>query len=234
MAKLLDGKEVAASIIKDCAERVSEIVTESGLAPKLCVICVGDSSSNASYLKGIENRAAEAGVLVGVENLDENISFDELKDLICELNDSDKVDGILLMRPLPGQLKEKEAEVCELIAPDKDVDAARQLSVAGPFLGNNAFAPCTAESCMAILKHYDIDVAGKKVVVIGRSLVVGKPVANMLLNENATVTVCHSKTKNMQTVTKKADIVVVATGTARKFDEKYFSKGQIVIDAGIN
>ena len=234
MVKILDGKEVAASIIRDCAEHVSEIVTSGALAPKLTVICVGENSSNDSYLKGIQNKAAEAGVLVSVENLSKDISFDELKDLINELNEDEKVNGILLMRPLPGELKEKEAEICECIAAEKDVDAARQLSVAGAYLGNNAFAPCTAESCMAILKHYDIDIAGKKVVVIGRSLVVGKPVANMLLNENATVTVCHSKTKNMQSITKKADIVVVATGTPKMFNEKFFSKGQIVVDAGIN
>lgn len=234
MAKLLDGKEVALSIISDCANKVSEILTESGLAPKLDVICVGDDGSSASYLKGIEKRAGEAGVIFDIHNLESNVDKHDLLDLIEDLNNDDKVNGILLMRPLPGDLKNFEQEICNSISNEKDVDAARELSVAGSYLGNNSFAPCTAESCMAILHHYGIEIEGKRAVVIGRSLVVGKPVANMLLNENATVTVCHSKTQNMEEISKQADIVIVATGTPKKFGAKYFAKDQVVIDAGIN
>lgn len=234
MAKILDGKEVATSIITDCANKVSDMLTSGGLAPKLAVVCVGDDGSSASYLKGIEKRAAEAGVLFDIHKCESNIEKQDLLDLIEDLNEDDKVHGILLMRPLPGELKSFEKEICEAISASKDVDAARQLSVAGPYFGNNAFAPCTAESCIAILHHFGIEIEGKRAVVIGRSLVVGKPVANMLQNENATVTVCHSKTQNMEQITKNADIVIVATGTPKKFGAKYFTKGQVVIDAGIN
>ena len=234
MAKILDGKEVASKIISECASKVSDMLTADGFVPKLDVVCVGEDGSSASYLKGIEKKAGEAGVLFDVHKCESTIDKQDLLDLIEDLNEDDKVQGILLMRPLPGELKQCENEICEAISASKDIDAARQLSVAGPYLGNNAFAPCTAESCMAILHHFGIEVEGKRAVVIGRSLVVGKPVANMLQNENATVTVCHSKTQNMEKITKDADIVIVATGTPKKFGAKYFTKGQVVIDAGIN
>ena len=234
MGKILDGKEVASTIITDCATKVSDMLTSGELAPKLSVICVGDDGSSASYIKGIEKRAAEAGVLFDINRFESSIFKEELLDFIDNLNNDEKVNGILIMRPFPGEAKSFEQEICEAIAPDKDVDAARQLSVAGAYLGNNAFAPCTAESCMAILHHFGIEVEGKRAVVIGRSLVVGKPVANMLQNENATVTVCHSKTQNMEKITKDADIVIVATGTPKKFGAKYFTKDQVIIDAGIN
>ena len=234
MAKILDGKEVANAINQKNADRVSEIISSGSLVPKLAVVCVGDSASNASYLKGIEKRASEAGVLYDLKEFPEDISIEKLCEQIERLNEDEKVNGILLLRPLAGGLKQFEADICEKISPEKDVDAATKLSVAGAYLGSNAYAPCTAESCVAILDHFGIDIEGKHVVVIGRSLVVGKPVANMLLNRNATVTVCHSKTENIASISKKADIVVVATGTANKFGAKYFSKGQVVIDAGIN
>lgn len=234
MVKILDGKEVANAISQKNADRVSEIISTGSLVPKLAVVCVGDSASNASYLKGIEKRASEAGVLYDLREFPEDISVEDLCEQIEELNEDEKVNGILLLRPLAGGLKQFETDICEKISAEKDVDAARKLSVAGAYLGSNAYAPCTAESCVAILDHFGIDIEGKHVVVIGRSLVVGKPVANMLLNRNATVTVCHSKTENIASISKKADIVVVATGTANKFGSKYFSKDQVVVDAGIN
>lgn len=234
MAKILDGKQVAASILQDCATTVSNKISTDGLAPKLSIISVGDDSSNASYIKAMQKAAAETGCLFEIHEFDKHTDKHQIIELIEDLNADDKVNGILLLRPLPGELRQFETEICEAISDEKDVDAARQLSVAGAYLGNNAFAPCTAESCMEILHHFDIDIEGKRACVVGRSLVVGKPVANMLLNENATVTICHSKTKNMSSFTKKADIVIVATGTPKQFSAKYFSEDQVVIDAGIN
>ena len=234
MAKILDGKEVTATILQDCATKVSNKISTDALAPKLSIISVGDNSSNASYIKAMQKAAAETGCLFEIHEFDEDIDKQKIIELIEDLNGDDKTDGILLLRPLPGELRQFETEICEVISEDKDVDAACQLSVAGAYLGNNAFAPCTAESCMEILHHYGIEIEGKRACVVGRSLVVGKPVANMLLNENATVTICHSKTKNMSSITKKADIVIVATGTPKQFGAKYFSEGQVVIDAGIN
>lgn len=234
MAKILNGKEVSKSIIDKCAEKVSEKITNGQLAPKLSVIVIGQSEANNSYLKGINKKSSEAGVLFDIHQLDVDVSEDKVEKLICELNNNKKVNGILLMRPFPKDCMVDEHKVCQMIKAEKDVDAARDLSVAGVYLESNDYAPCTAESCMAILKYYNVDLAGKRAVVVGRSLVVGKPVANMLLNENASVTICHSKTQNIEKITKQADIVVLATGNPRKFDDKYFSKGQIVIDAGIN
>lgn len=234
MAKLLKGKDVSDSIIQQCAAKVSEMITDGKMAPKLAVVCVGESSSNDSYLKGIEKKAGEAGVLFSVKSLEENVSLSDLKELIDDLNNDEKVNGILLMRPLPENLRAFERDVCELISPQKDVDAARSMSVAGTYLGLKSYAPCTAEACIKILKHYKINVEGKRIVVIGRSLVVGKPVANMLINMNATVTICHSKSENIEQITKDADVVIVATGTAKKFDASYFSSHQTIIDAGIN
>lgn len=234
MTKILDGKLVAEAIIQDCAQRVSEKISRGELSPKLSVVCVGDDDSNNSYLKGIEKKAADAGILFEVHQLSEDASKDDLISEIQNLNADDTVNGILLMRPLPASLRSFESEICEYIATEKDVDAAKKLSVAGAYLGIPAYGACTAESCMEILHYYDIDIEGKHAVVIGRSLVVGKPVGNLLLNENATVTICHSKTKNIEKLSKQADIVIVATRTPKKFGKKYFSEGQVVIDAGIN
>lgn len=234
MAKILRGKVVADKIIQDCASRVSEALTCDSVVPKLAVVSIGEDKSNDSYLNGIENKASEAGVLFEHHQFSEDVSIDKIKDFIQELNDDEKVNGILLLRPLPKSILHFESELCELIDIDKDVDAARQLSVAGAYLGIKSFCTCTAESCMAILHHYNIEIEGKHAVVIGRSLVVGKPVGNLLLNENATVTLCHSKSQNMEKITRSADIVIVAVGQAKKFGPKYFSEGQVVIDAGIN
>lgn len=234
MAKLLKGNEVAAEIIQRCAAHVSERITNGGTAPKLAIIEVGQDASNASYLKGIHKKAAEAGVLCDFVHLDKTSTQKKLLALVSSLNDDNNVDGILLLRPLPKNCDLNERAICETILPDKDVDSANSNSLASTYTGNPGYAPCTAEACMKILHHNNIEVAGKRVVVLGRSLVVGKPVANMLQNENATVTVCHSKTQDIASFTCNADIVIVATGTPKQFDASYFSKEQVVVDAGIN
>lgn len=234
MAKILTGKEVSDSIIRDCAESVSEKITRGSLAPKLVIVNIGNDDSNDSYIKGITKKAAEAGVLLEIQNYDLDVSKNHLIEQIHNLNDNDEVNGILLMRPFPENIRNIEHEVCEEISQKKDVDAAKDLSVAGSFLNNKSYGPCTAESCIKILDYYDCQISGKHVVVIGRSMVVGKPLANMLLNRNATVTVCHSKTSNIKKIISSADIVIVATGNAKMFNGSYFKDNQIVIDAGIN
>lgn len=234
MAKLLKGKDVSNNIIQHCAAKVSEIITNGGLAPQLAVVSVDYDSSNDSYLKGIRKKSADAGVLYQHIELEQDINQTDLLTVINDLNNDDKINGILLLRPFPKNSSLDEFEACEAIAPEKDVDAARISSLSSTYLNIGGYIPCTAEACIKILNHYGIEIAGKQAVVIGRSLIVGKPVANILQNLNATVTICHSQTHDIAKISKQADIVVVATGTAKKFSAKYFKKGQVVIDAGIN
>lgn len=234
MTKILKGKPVAESIIAQCAAKVSEKITEGGRAPKLVVISFSDDTSQASYLNGIAKKSAEAGVLFKNIEISNEESIDSIRQLIYDLNDDENVNGILLMRPFPDVFKDFESELCELINADKDVDSVKMTSLISSYVGTRGFNPCTAEAIIKMLDFYNIDIEGKHIVVIGRSLVVGKPLANMMLNRNATVTICHSKSQNINKITKSADIVVVATGRAKKFGAKYFSAKQTVIDAGIN
>lgn len=234
MAKILSGIEVAKSIIDGCAESVSTEITKTGFAPKLSIVNIGQDCSNNSYIKGISKKAAEAGVLISIINFDLDANKEQVLDKIRQLNDDDKINGILLMRPFPDYFKDIEYQACQIICPNKDVDAASDISVSGSFLYKNTFNPCTAESCIKILDYYKLHIEGKHVVIVGRSMVVGKPLANMLLNRDATVTVCHSKTENIKSIIKSADIVITACGVANKFDSNYFNEDQVIIDAGIN
>ena len=168
MSKLLKGKPVSDSIVELCAEKVSEIITKTGCSPKLAVVSIGNDASNDSYLKGISKKCGEAGIEFSINQLEENSSYLDVKKLIEGLNEDEKVSGILLMRPLPDTLASQEREICNFIDINKDIDAASDLSVAGPFLGSNAYPPCTAEACIKILDFYNIDIASKHVVVVGR------------------------------------------------------------------
>lgn len=234
MANLIKGRDVADQVLSECAAKVSENITSGKLAPKLCVVSIGDDDSNSSYLRGIHKSAGDAGIIVKTINLDTNVTRKKVAELMDSLNKDDKIQGILLMRPFPKDCSLDEHDVCEMISSIKDVDCAKQSTLTSTYISKEGIAPCTAEACVKMLEYKGVNLEGANVVVIGRSLVVGKPVANLLLNKNATVTMCHSKTKNMQDIVKSADIVIVATGTPKKFDGSYFRSGQIVIDAGIN
>ena len=232
MAKPLLGKEVTdalnETITKDAAS-----LTAKGIKPALGIIRVGEREDDLSYERGAMKRCEALGLAVRRYLLPEDVTQRVLINTIREANQEPLIHGILLFRPLPEHLDEEAA--CQALRPEKDVDGITNGSMAGVFTGGNlGFPPCTAQACMEILKHYGIDCQGKKAVVIGRSLVVGKPAALMLLQRNATVTICHTKTQDMPAVCREAEILLVAAGKAGMVDAPYFAPGQIVIDVGIH
>ena len=234
MAKLLLGKEVTAAMNEKLQARVAAL-KEKGVSPKLAIVRCGENPSDLSYEKGATARAELIGVEVEKFVLPEDVTKEALIAQIEAINADDSIHGCLMFRPLPKHLKADQDEICNHLAACKDVDCMTDLSNAGVFTGKKlGFAPCTPQACMEILDHYGIDCTGKKAVVVGRSLVVGKPAAMMLLKKNATVTICHTRTKDMPSVVKEADIVIVAAGRAGVVDDTYLRAGQTVIDVGIN
>lgn len=232
MARQLLGKEVTA-VLNEKIKKNAEDLKKNGILPKLAFVRVGERPDDLSYERGAAKRCETLGVSYEKYVLDADCTQEELLNVIEDLNQDETVHGILMFRPLPGHLKEEE--IVAAMDPAKDVDGITSGSMAGVFMGTEqGFAPCTAQACMEILDHYDIDCTGKKAVVIGRSLVVGKPAAMMLLQKNATVTICHTRTENMPEVVKEADIVVVAAGKPGIIDGSYFSEGQIILDVGIH
>lgn len=232
MAKQLLGKEVTASLnerIKAQAARLQE----KGVNPTLAIIRVGENPSDISYEKGADKRCETLGVACEKILLPEDVSQEELLAVMDRVNKNEKIHGVLLLRPLPGHLDQSAIE--NALDPTKDVDCMTDGSMSGVFTGKKVgFPPCTPQACMEILDYYGIDCTGKKAVVIGRSLVVGKPAAMMLIKKNATVTVCHTKTVDMPSVTREADIIIVAAGRAGVVGAEYVKPGQTVIDVGIN
>lgn len=232
MAKQLLGKEVTASLnerIKAQAARLQE----KGVNPTLAIIRVGENPSDISYEKGADKRCETLGVACEKILLPEDVSQEELLAVMDRVNKNEKIHGVLLLRPLPGHLDQSAIE--NALDPTKDVDCMTDGSMSGVFTGKKVgFPPCTPQACMEILDYYGIECTGKKAVVIGRSLVVGKPAAMMLIKKNATVTVCHTKTVDMPSVTREADIIIVAAGRAGVVGAEYVKPGQTVIDVGIN
>ena len=234
MAKQLLGKEVNeklnARIIAEC-----EALKAQGVNPTLAIVRCGERPDDLSYEKGATKRAEALGVAVEKFLLPEDVSKEELLRTIDAINANDKIHGVLMFRPLPKHLKADQDEICNRLDPRKDVDGMTDGSNAGVFMGKElGFAPCTPAACMEILDHYGIDCTGKKAVVLGRSLVVGKPAAMMLLGKNATVTVCHTKTKDVAAVAREADILVSAAGVMKSLTRDYVRPGQVVIDVSIN
>ena len=231
MAKLLKGKDVAAALNAKSAQKAAAL-KEKGIIPVLAILRVGEKGDDISYEKGAMKRCSAAGVEVKNVVLPEDVSQEEFYQTIDDLNHDPSVHGILMFRPLPKYLDNEKAR--NAIAPEKDIDGCSDGSLAGVFTGNGrGFAPCTAEAAIAILEYYGIDITGKNAVIIGRSLVVGRPLAMMLMAKNATVTVCHTRTQNMAEITRKADIVISCMGRIEILDSSFFSPGQTVIDVGI-
>jgi len=232
MAELLKG----ADVVKALGDRMIsdiEILKANGVSPTLGILRVGERPDDISYEKGATKRCGTVGVEVRSIVLPADVTQGELLKQVDTLNNDDSIHGILLFRPLPKHLD--EAAVCAALKPEKDVDGITDGSLAGVFTGSGkGFAPCTAQACMEILDFYDIDCKGKRAVVIGRSLVVGKPAAIMLMGKHATVTVCHTRTVDMPSVARGAEILIVAAGRMESLTKEYFSPGQIVIDVGIN
>ena len=234
MAKQLLGKEVNeklnARIIAECEE-----LKARGVNPALAIVRCGERPDDLSYEKGATKRAEALGVAVEKFLLPEDVSKEELLRTIDAINANDQIHGVLMFRPLPKHLKADQDEICNRLDPRKDVDGMTNGSNAGVFMGKElGFAPCTPAACMEILDHYGIDCTGKKAVVLGRSLVVGKPAAMMLLAKNATVTVCHTKTRDVAAVAREADILVSAAGVLKSLTKDYVRPGQVVIDVSIN
>ncbi|EDT26300.1 bifunctional methylenetetrahydrofolate dehydrogenase/methenyltetrahydrofolate cyclohydrolase [Clostridium perfringens] len=229
MDKILSGKTVAIDI-KGQIKNYTEELKASGKSLKISSILVGDDGGSVYYQNFQEKLANNLGINFEKIKLDESISEENLKLKIEELNKDDSVNGIMLLLPLPKHIDERA--VTNLIDADKDLDCLSEVSVGRFYKGEKCFMPCTPNSVITLLKAYNIEIEGKEVVIIGRSNIVGKPLFQMFLNENATVTVCHSRTKNLKEVCKRADILVVAIGRANFIDSSYVREGAVVIDVG--
>ena len=232
MANLLKGKDVA-TYINQRSKNDVDTLKAKGITPTLAILRVGNKESDLSYEKGAIKRASEVGVEVKSIVLDENVEYDAFYKTLQELNNDNTIHGILMLRPLPEHLDNEKARLS--IISSKDVDGCSNGSLSGVFTNTDlGFAPCTAQAAIEMLDYYKIDVKGKNVVVIGRSLVVGKPLAMMLLNKNATVTICHTKTVDLPSISRNADIIIAATGQMESLNKDYFKSGQTIIDVGIS
>lgn len=232
MAELLLGKSVTASINEKIMADVA-MLKEKGVSPKLGIIRVGENESDISYERGAVKRCETLGVEYEKFLLPADVTTEDVLSVVEQVNNDDKIHGVLMFRPLPKGLDSEKIE--NALKPEKDVDCMTEASIGSVFTGKaKGYPPCTPQACMEILKYYGYDLTGKNVVVIGRSLVVGKPVAMMCMKENATITICHTRTKNMPEIAKKADILIVAAGHAKTVTADYVSEGQVVIDVGIN
>ena len=232
MAVIIDGKATAQAVRGALRDEVAAVVAEKKTAPGLAVVIVGSDPASQVYVRNKHKACGEVGMYSEVHELPAETTEDELLLLIDKLNKDAKIHGILVQLPLPKHLDEEK--VILAIDPKKDVDAFHPQNVGKIMIGNFSFVPCTPAGVMELLKHYNIDPAGKHCVIIGRSNIVGKPQAMLMLKENATVTICHSKTADLAQITKSADILVAAVGKANFVTADMVKEGAIVIDVGIN
>ncbi len=232
MAEILKGKPVADAMKVELEKQVQELKAK-GLNPTLGIIRVGARPDDVYYEGGAKKTCASIGVESVVFEYPQDITGDEFKKAVSEINAREDINGILMFSPLPKHLPEEEIRA--LISPDKDVDSLTVGSAAKVFVGDNTgFPPCTPQAVMELLHHYDIPLKGKNVTLVGRSLVVGKPLAMLLLGEHATVTICHSRTVDLPGVCRKGEILIAAIGRGKMVNADFVSEGQIVIDVGIN
>lgn len=231
MAEIIDGKAVASEVRSEVAGQVSDL-KRRGVSVRLDVILVGENPASVTYVRNKENDCAEVGIESRVHRFSEDVSQEELSRLIAELNADGGVSGFFVQLPLPDHI-EGTALLPE-ISPEKDVDGLGPLSAGRLALGMPALSPCTPHGILQLLKRSGIGIEGKEAVVLGRSNLVGKPAAQLLLGENATVTVCHSRTRDLPAVTRRADILVVAAGKRGMVGAEYVRDGAVVIDVGIH
>lgn len=231
VAVIIKGNEVAE---KKRAQLTEEVVKlkEQGIEPGLAVILVGEDPASRSYVKGKEKGCEQVGIYSELIELPETITEERLLAEIDRLNGDGSINGILVQLPLPKHIEEKA--IIERISPEKDVDGFHPISVGRMMTGQDTFLPCTPHGIVELVKETNLDISGKHVVVIGRSNIVGKPVGQLFLNENATVTYCHSKTQNMKELSKLADILIVAVGRPKMITADYIKEGAVVIDVGVN
>lgn len=231
MTEIIDGKKISAEIKDELKVKVAEY-KQKGIQITLAVIQVGSDPASTVYVSNKKKACAYIGIESESYELEENVTEDELIELVEKLNKDDKINGILVQLPLPKHINEDR--VLMTILPEKDVDGFHPVNVGNLSIGRKGFVSCTPAGIIQLLKRYNIDICGKECVIVGRSNIVGKPMAMLLLRENGTVTICHSKTKNLREVTKRADILVVAIGKMKSIDASYVKEGAVVIDVGIN
>ncbi len=226
------GMPVVQALAEDFKVRLEKLAKD-GKVPTLAVIRVGEREDDLSYERGLNKRFDSVGAKVVSKVLPVDVSQEKLEDTVKECNEDDSIHGILIFRPLPKGLDEKA--VTALVTPAKDVDCMTEYNIAHTFLQDKeGFEPCTPAAVMELLKHYGYDLTGKNAVVVGRSMVVGKPLAMMLTKTNATVTICHTKTRGLEEICKKADIICACAGVPEMITDEYMGEGQVIIDVGIN
>jgi len=232
LAELLKGADVVSALNDKMTAEIG-VLKSKGVTPTLAILRVGERPDDVSYEKSATKRCETVGVAVRHIVLPNDVTQDDVIKSITELNNDAGVHGVLIFRPLPKHISDEAVRAT--LDPEKDVDGITDGSLAGVFTGSGrGFAPCTAQACVEILDYYNIECTGKRVAMIGRSLVVGKPLSIMLMGKNATVTVCHTRTVDVPAVTRNADILIVAAGQMEGLTKEYFSPGQVVIDVGIN
>ena len=232
MAKIIDGKLISQQIREEIAQKASDFQKKTGILPGLAVIIVGEDPASQVYVRNKKKACEQVGFYSRVYELPGDTTQEELNSLVDELNGDERIHGILVQLPLPKHLNEEE--ILLRIDPKKDVDAFHPYNVGKIMIGNAIFLPCTPAGVMQLLKRSGIDVSGKECVVVGRSNIVGKPMAMLLLAANGTVTVCHSRTRDLASVCKRADILVAAIGKADFFTADMVKEGAVVIDVGMN
>lgn len=231
VAVIIKGNEVAEKKRAQLKEEVVKL-KEQGIVPGLAVILVGEDPASRSYVKGKQKGCEQVGIYSELIEFPDTITEERLLAEIDRLNEDDRINGILVQLPLPKHIEEKA--IIERISPKKDVDGFHPINIGRMMTGQDTFLPCTPHGILELVKETNIDISGKHVVVIGRSNIVGKPVGQLFLNENATVTYCHSKTKNIKELSKLADILVVAVGRPKMVTADYIKEGAVVIDVGVN
>lgn len=232
MGELFYGSELSSTLLAEMKTKVDTYRLQGRRTPRLDTIIVGNNPASLSYIKGKHNKCLQAGIENVVHHLKEQTTQSQLEEEIQRCNENDNCDGILLQMPLPSHLDENQAIL--KIAPSKDVDGLHPINIGYLFSGEPRFVPCTPLGIMKILEALHVDLTGKQAVVVGRSRLVGNPVAKLLQDANATVTICHSKTKDLASVTRNADILVVAMGRPQVIRSDYVKEGAVVIDVGIN
>lgn len=231
LGEVIDGKEMAKELKAEMKTEVEQL-KKIGKIPHLTVVIIGDDPASLSYVRGKKKASEETGISSDIIHLPQTISEQELLQTIEKLNQDDKVHGILVQLPLPDHIKEQH--VIEAIHPSKDVDGFHPINIGKMMTGEDTFLPCTPYGIITMLKRKNIQIEGKHAVIIGRSNIVGKPVGQLLLNENATVTYCHSRTADLKSFTQSADILIVAIGREHAISKDDIQTGAVVIDVGIN
>lgn len=230
-AQIINGKEIAESVRQEISKEVQQL-REKNIVPGLAVILVGDNQASQTYVRNKQKACEDLGMHSVLIKKPAELTQEELIQSIAELNQDDSIHGILVQLPLPGHIQEKA--IIEAISPEKDVDGFHPINIGRMMTGQDAFLPCTPYGVMVMLEYIDYDLEGKHVVIVGRSNIVGKPAGQLFLNANATVTYCHSRTKDLAYYTKQADVVVAAVGKRDTITSDHIKEGAIVIDVGMN